>query len=128
MAAGSMLQAEGQQRQQRKAQEADLMANAANIEYSPWTGMQAQMKGPQAIGGTGDIIGAGIQGGMMGAMFNAQNPTKTDPTGTKPSIYSPKTVDEEQLLKSQYQGTTRQGPAMNARGPGKFSSWFGVPT
>jgi hypothetical protein len=118
MAAGSMLQQGEQQRQQRRADKASMMANAAAIEHSPWTGMQTQMQGPKPTGGMGSVLGAGAQGAMMGAMFNQANPATP---GQKPSIYKPKTVDEEQLLKGQYQGTSMPS-TMNSR----FSPWGGM--
>ena len=120
MAAGSMLQQGEQQRQQRAADKAGMMANAAAMEHSPWTGMQTQMQGPKATGGVGSVLGAGAQGYMMGSMFNQANPAAAA-AGQKPSIYKPKTVDEEQLLKGQYQGTSMPS-SMNSR----FSPWAGM--
>lgn len=120
MAGISMLQQGEQQRQQRKNDQASMMANAAAMEYSPWTGMQTQMQGPKATGGMGSILGAGAQGAMMGAMFNQAN---TKP-GTKPSIYKPKTAEEELLLRNQWQGD-KTNTISNTLGP-KLPSWFGV--
>lgn len=117
MMGASMLQQGEQQRQQRAADKASMMANASAMEYSPWTGMQTQMQGPKATGGMGSVLGAGAQGYMMGSMFNQANP------GQKPSIYKPKTADEEQLLKNQFQGTSGMS-AMNTRGP--VSPWAGM--
>lgn len=73
MMGASMLQQGEQQRQQRAADKAAMMANASAMEYSPWTGMQTQMQGPKATGGLGGVLGAGAQGYMMGSMFNQAN-------------------------------------------------------
>lgn len=61
-----------QQKAQAKADKANMLANATAIEYSPWTGMQASIKGPQADAGDAGIIGAGLQSGMQGALFGKQ--------------------------------------------------------
>ncbi len=86
MAAASMLQNASQQKEQRNANANAMDANAAQMQYSPWTGMKANMMGPQATGGAGATLGAGVNGALMGAMFNQSN--AEDPAKKKPSIWS----------------------------------------
>lgn len=92
---GMMNQAD-QQRQQAKQQQANMMANAAAIQYSPWTGMKTGMMAGEAV--PNDVLGTGAQAGLQGYAFGrqfakaAQAPTpaaKTASSGAvKPTIYS----------------------------------------
>lgn len=55
---------------QVKKDKAQMMANAAQIEYSPWTGMKSQVQGPQANSLFGDMAKGALGFGMMGSQFN----------------------------------------------------------
>lgn len=61
-----------QQKAAAKADKAQMMANATNLEYSPWTGFKGGVQGPQDTGSQADVIGAGLQSGMKGALFGKQ--------------------------------------------------------
>jgi len=69
-ALGSAYSANQQQKQQSENDRATMMANAAQIENSPWTGMKSGVMGPKT--GAPDAAGAAIQGGIQGAMFGRQ--------------------------------------------------------
>lgn len=60
-------------KQQQKQEQAKLMANAAQIQYSPWTGAQAQIMGASAPSATGAAIGGALQGGIAGASMAQAN-------------------------------------------------------
>lgn len=102
MAAGSMLQQSQQQSQQRKAEQAAMEANAKQMELSPWTGVKPAMMNPSAGGGLGEIAGAGMQGYMMGSMFNAQNPAAAGAMGgmKKPQPQGFTKAEEDAFLNS----------------------------
>lgn len=69
-ALGSAYSANQQQKQQAENDRASMMANAAQIENSPWTGVKSAVQGPTAAGS--DALGAAVQGGLQGAMFGRQ--------------------------------------------------------
>lgn len=69
-ALGSAYSANQQQKQQAENDRASMMANAAQIENSPWTGVKSAVQGPTAAGS--DALGAAVQGGLQGAMFGSQ--------------------------------------------------------
>jgi hypothetical protein len=83
---------------QQRAQSANMMANAAAMEYSPWTGMGKGMLQAEAGGSAADTALAGLEGGMAGYQFGKQfakkpevtpDPTPAKTAGTmKPNIYS----------------------------------------
>jgi len=84
-ALGSGYSAKQQQKQQTENERASMMANAAQIENSPWTGMKSNVMGPQ--GGAPDAAGAAIQGGLQGAMFGKQFGKK--PVAATPGYAAP---------------------------------------
>lgn len=96
-ALGAYQQSEAQKNQQR-AQSANMMANAAAMEYSPWTGMGKEMVQAAPGGSTADIAMAGLEGGMAGYKFGKQfnkptpkpedNPTQGMKQKKKPTLYS----------------------------------------
>lgn len=113
-----MYQQDQAQKQQARANQASMLANAAAMEYSPWTGMGKEMIHAKP-GGTGaDVLGAGLQSGLQGFLFGSQFGKKSAAKAPE----KPMGVDEEQLLKGQYQGTSFQD-SMNRRAP---SAWFGL--
>jgi hypothetical protein len=58
-----------QQAKEKQAQEkANMLANAEQIRYSPWTGMKTDIKGATA----GSPMAAAAQGGLSGAMMGQQ--------------------------------------------------------
>lgn len=58
------------QRQQKKA---ELMANATQIQYSPWTGMKADVQGMGELqSGASAALGGALQGGLSGHMMASQ--------------------------------------------------------
>lgn len=105
--AAGMYSASEKQKAEGKAQKANLEANAAQTEFSPWSGMQAQGMNQKAIGGAAEQMGAGLAGGMQGYQFGKQfsgapapKAMPTTPSGfgnmssppdtmKKPSLYDP---------------------------------------
>jgi hypothetical protein len=97
------------QKAEGKAQRANMEANAAQTEFSPWSGMKAEGMNQKAIGGTAEQLGAGLGAGMQGYQFGKQfggspapaaMPTTPSGFGTqagppgmdamkKPSLYDP---------------------------------------
>jgi len=50
-----------------------MLANAEQMRYSPWSGMQASFMPGQSLPSAGSAaLGAGIQGGLQGAMMGQQ--------------------------------------------------------
>lgn len=98
-----------QQKAQNAAQRANMFANAAAMEYSPWTGMGKDMVKREAVGGTGDVLGAGLQSGLQGYLFGKQFGQKKSPEVKKP-------LGLQSGLDKQY--VPRVGPA-NIRFPGQ---------
>ena len=80
--ATSMYTQDENQKAKAKADQAGMMANAAQIQYSPWTGMNANVRGPEA--NPDQTLAAGIQGGLQGAMFGKQF-GKTPPKAPAPA-------------------------------------------
>jgi hypothetical protein len=67
-----------QAKSKQKAEQANMMANAEAMKYSPWTGMNPGMM--QASGGSPAL--AGLSGGLQGAVSGAglgQQFSKTTP-------------------------------------------------
>lgn len=60
--------------QAQKQDQAKMMANAAQIQYSPWTHANAQVIGAEAGSPTTAALGGALQGGLSGAMFAKSNP------------------------------------------------------
>lgn len=58
---------------QRKAQERQADISAAQMQYSPWTGVTPQAFNPQPVGGAGDALAAGAAGGLSAAMQKQAN-------------------------------------------------------
>ena len=71
---------------QRAAQKRQMLANAEQIRYSPWTGAKVNVEGPSAADPTGAALGGALQGGLAGAMMGAQfqklSPKDATPTPT----------------------------------------------
>ncbi len=66
-----------QQRQQQKQQ---MLANAAQIQYSPWTGMKSNVQGYGNTPSVGmSALQGGVMGGMMGSQFGKPTNTQTPP-------------------------------------------------
>lgn len=72
MAAVGALQKSQQAAAAKKANQKAMQANAAVMEYSPWTGMKADMIQPSAINVGGEAFGGALQGGLSGAMFQKE--------------------------------------------------------
>jgi hypothetical protein len=81
-------QQDQQMKNQQRAQAANMMANAAAMEYSPWTGMGKSMVGAEAGGSDADTAFAALEGGMAGYQFGKQFGKKPTTPQKKPSIYS----------------------------------------
>lgn len=54
---------------QRKAQSANMMANAEAIRMSPWTGQNPGMMNAQPSSFIGDVAGGAMGGAMFGQQF-----------------------------------------------------------
>ena len=57
---------------QKKAERANMRANAAAIQYSPWTGMNPGMMKSEASNPYGAALGGASQGALSGLMFGQQ--------------------------------------------------------
>lgn len=99
----------------KKRDAANMQANAAAIQYSPWTGMKPQMMGASAgtDNGTAMLTG-GLQGFMAGQSIKnamAKSPSTPDPvqdvskTPSAPPPEAQAAVDRSQ----QIQGINSQG-------------------
>lgn len=98
-----------EQRQQRKS---EMLANAAQQQYSPWTGMKSGMVG---YSGTPTQTGSAAQGALAGAMQGMAIKKAINSTPSQPTTELPKT-----------QGTG-QGQAANgnpyAPGTAEYNQW-----
>lgn len=56
----------------QKQQKAQMIGNAAQIQYSPWTHAAVQMQGNNAADPNSAMIEGGLQGGLTGAMMGKQ--------------------------------------------------------
>lgn len=72
MAAVGALQKGQQASAANKANKKAMQANAAMMEYSPWTGMKTEMIQPSAIDPGQAALGGAMQGGLSGAMFQKE--------------------------------------------------------
>lgn len=72
MAAIGALQKSQQAQAAKRANSKAMQANAAVMEYSPWTGMKTDMIQPSAINVGGEALGGAMQGGLSGAMFQKE--------------------------------------------------------
>lgn len=96
MGAASAGQAANQARAQQEAQYQNMMANAAQMRYSPWTGMKTDMMQAKGYTPEADALAAGLSGGFKGAMFGKEfsNPVKK-PIDTQEELKAnPATLDE----------------------------------
>lgn len=67
------MQAQDKAKRDQATQQANMLANAEQMRYSPWSGMQAQFMPGQSLENPGSAaLGAGLQGGLKGAMFGQQ--------------------------------------------------------
>jgi type II secretory pathway pseudopilin PulG len=59
---------------QKEAKRSEMLANAAQMQYAPWTGAKIQTLGwgDANRSGTADAINGGLQGGLTGAMMASQ--------------------------------------------------------
>ena len=64
-----------QRKAQQQANQQSSDVNAAQTQFSPWTGIKPQAFAPQAV--TANALGGAVQGGLGGAMF-AQGQKKSD--------------------------------------------------
>lgn len=69
MGTASALMGANQAKQKQKTEQASMIANAEQIRYSPWTGMNASIQGPS---GANDPGAAALQGAVGGAMMGQQ--------------------------------------------------------
>jgi len=70
-----------------KAQQKQADISAAQTQYSPWTGQQAQEFNPQAIDGTGDALKGVAGGAFSGIMSNNANAAmQPDTSATNPML------------------------------------------
>jgi hypothetical protein len=72
MAAVGALQKGQQAAAAKKANQKAMQANAATMEYSPWTGMKADMIQPSAINVGSEAFGGAMQGGLSGMMMQKE--------------------------------------------------------
>jgi len=56
-----------QRKAQQQANQQSSDVNAAQTQFSPWTGIKPQAFAPQAV--TANALGGAVQGGLGGAMF-----------------------------------------------------------
>lgn len=90
MAAGSALMGAQKAKQEREAQRSNMMANAEQMRYSPWSGMSASFMPGQALESPlGAAIGGGMQGAVQGMQFGKQFGKSTPDVDTK----EPMTMD-----------------------------------
>lgn len=86
--------------QQRKAQEkhnqqaADV--SAAQMQYSPWTGVKPSAPNLSPV--TSSALQGGLQGGLSGAIYKSQNPSApTDPTASTGGTSTDAQLNPDQL-------------------------------
>jgi len=111
-AAQGMMQA----RAQKKANEQQAMINAAQTEYSPWTGITPGQTQVQPANAIGSALSGGIAGGLAGYMQ---------------SQAGKKAEGQDALLKAQtdyYKSATPAQPPTLTPGPeDQQSAWMGMP-
>ncbi|MFN9972340.1 MAG: hypothetical protein ACK58T_20865 [Phycisphaerae bacterium] len=100
-----MLMGAQQAKQKQKAEQAGMIANAEQIRYSPWTGMNANIQGPS---GANDPGAAALQGALGGAMQGmqinsamAKPAPATPPADAAPKSYSSFNSPEEAMMSGQ---------------------------
>lgn len=61
-----------QAKAQQEAQKKSMLANAEQIQYSPWTRAQVQTQGPSSADPMGAAAGGALQGGLTGTLMASQ--------------------------------------------------------
>lgn len=85
-----------QAKQKQEAEKQQMLANAEQIRYSPWTGMKSNVKGPS--GGNSQMMGA-AQGALGGYMMGQQFGGGGTPGATKPTMAAPSMGQEDESEK-----------------------------
>lgn len=105
VAGASALMGASQAKQKQKAEQAGMIANAEQIRYSPWTGMNASIQGPS---GANDPTAAGLQGALGGAMMGqqfkkagAEKPAAPEPEQPAADLSSPSSMGMSDSMISQ---------------------------
>lgn len=112
-----LVQGMGQAKHQNQMNRQNGLANAAMMQYSPWSGiktgfMPMESKSPIMAG-----LGQGAQGALSGAMFGQQ--FKGAPTGIDPEVQQ-----NMNMLKG-YNGQQSMTSGQSAK-PSFFGTWSGV--
>lgn len=80
-----LVQGMGQAKAQKKANERNAKISAAQMEFSPWTGMSPQGFQSQAVDVAGSALGGAAKGALSGMIHNQANakPGMDAPVGEK---------------------------------------------
>lgn len=92
MTVASVANANSQRKAQQDANQKNAQINAAQMEYSPWTGVKPGEVQMQATPNT--ALASGLQGGLSGAMFAKKNGFGSESPAPAPNM------SDDQLQKS----------------------------
>lgn len=87
---------------QNKKQKDQQMANAAQIQYSPWTHANVSMMGNSAPSEGASMLQGGLAGAMVGSQFNKSAAPSTPTAPTDYSQYSASGMSPDQMQRDAY--------------------------
>jgi hypothetical protein len=124
----SAMQASNKAKQDAATQRSNMLANAEQMRYSPWSGMSASFMPGQALESPGGAaLGAGLQGGLQGAMFGQQfakgmaSPKVGAPEGMPDA--GELDLQNQLLQRGQYSGRSMMSPGNTKP---FFGAWSGM--
>lgn len=120
-AALGAINASQQRKAQQQANETNANMSAAQMQYSPWTGVKPST--PQMGAVTDNVMGGALQGGLGGAMFGSALQKNLGESAAKKSAAGDELEKEFDAMPEQQ----AQSSAPPTYGPQSYEQFYGKP-